>query len=49
MVCKRVVKKGEIRACIKAISKVGCSLKQISAEISVVFGSTIVFYDKAPR
>ena len=44
MVDKSVVKKEEIWASIKAHSKIGCSLKQIFAEISVVYGSTNVSY-----
>ena len=45
MVGKSVAKKEEIRAYIKAISKIGCSLKQVFAEISVVYGSTNVSHD----
>ena len=36
MVGKSVAKKEEIQAFIKACSKIGCSLTQIFAEISVV-------------
>ena len=42
---KSVDKKEEIRAYIKAHSKIGCSLKQIFAEISVVYRSSNVSYD----
>ena len=42
MVGKSVAKKEEIQAFIKACSKIGCSLTQIFAEISVVYGSTNV-------
>ena len=42
---KSVVKKEEIGADIKARSKICCSLKQIFAEISVVYRSTNVSYD----
>ena len=45
MVGKSVAKKEEIRANIKARSKIGCSLKQIFVEISVVYESSNVFYD----
>ena len=44
MVGKTITKKEEIRAYIKARSKIGCSLKQIFTEISVVHGSTNVSY-----
>ena len=49
MVGKSVAKKEEIRAYIKARSKIGCSLKQIFVEISVVNRSTNVFYDTVGR
>ena len=45
MVGKSVAKKEEIRAYIKACYKIGCSLKQIFAEISVDYGSTNVSYN----
>ena len=48
MVGKSVLKE-EIRAYIKARSKIGCSLKQIFAEISAVYGSTKVSYDTVRR
>ena len=38
IVGKSIAKKGETRAYIKARSKIGCSLKQIFAEVSVVDG-----------
>ena len=38
MIGKSVEKKEEIRAYIRARSKIGCSLKQIFAEMSVVYG-----------
>ena len=49
MVDKSVVKKEEVWAYIKAHSKIGCSLKQIFAEIFVVYGSTNVSYDMVHR
>ena len=49
MVGKSVAKKEEIWAYIKARSKIGCSLKEISPEISVVYGSTNVSYDMVCR
>ena len=41
--------KDEIMAYIKASSKIRCSLKQIFAEISVVYGSSNVSYDAVRR
>ena len=49
MVGKSVAKKEEIRVYIKALSKIGCSLKQIFAEISVVYGSINVSFDMVCR
>ena len=49
MVDKSVAKNEEIRAYIKARSKIGCSLKQTFAEISVVYRSTNVFNDMVGR
>ena len=49
MVGKSVAKKEEIQAFIKACSKIGCSLTQIFAEISVVYGSTNVSHDAVRR
>ena len=49
MVGKSVAKKEELRAYIKVRSKIGCSLKQISTEISVVYGSTYVSYYRVCR
>ena len=45
MVGKSVAKKEEILAYIKAHSKIGCSLKQIFAEMSSVYESTNLSYD----
>ena len=45
MVGKSFAKKEEIQAYIKSCSKIGFSLKQIFAEISVVYRSTNVSYD----
>ena len=42
---KSVAEEEEIWAFMKARSKIGCSLKNIFAEISVVYGSTNVSYD----
>ena len=49
MVGKSVAKKEEIQAFIKACSKIGCSLTQIFAEISIVYGSTNVSHDAVRR
>ena len=49
MVGKRVAKKEEIWAYMNAHPKTGCSLKQIFAEISAVYGSTNVSYDTVRR
>ena len=49
MVRKSVAKKEEIRAYIKVSSKIGCSLKQMFAEVSVVYASTNVSYDMVCR
>ena len=49
MVGKSVAKKEEIRAYMETRSKIGCSLKQIFAEISAVYGSTNVSYDTVRR
>ena len=45
LIGKSVAKKEEIWAYIKAHSKTGCCLKQISAEISVIYRSTNVSYN----
>ena len=45
MVGKSVFKKEEIRAYIKALSKICCSLKQVFPQTSVVYGSTNVSND----
>ena len=44
MVGKGVAKKEEIWACLKACSKIHCFLKQIFADISVVYRSANVSY-----
>ena len=45
MVGRSVDKKDEIRAYIKAPSKLGCSLKKLMTEISTAFGPSCVSYD----
>ena len=45
MVGRSVDKKDEIRAYIKARSKLGCSLKKLMTEISTAFGLSCVSYD----
>ena len=45
MVNRSVDKKDEIRAYIKARSKLGCSLKKLMTEISTAFGPSCVSYD----
>ena len=42
-------KKNEIRAYIKARSKLGCSLKKLMTEISTAFGPSCVSYDTVRR
>ena len=49
MVGRSVVKKDEIRAYIKARSKLGCSLKKLMTEISTAFGPSCVSYDTVRR
>ena len=49
MVGRSVDKKDEIRAYIKARSKLGCSLKKLMTEISTAFGPSCVFYDTVRR
>ena len=49
MVCRSVDKKDEIRAYIKARSKLGCSLKKLMTEISTAFGPSCVSYDTVRR
>ena len=49
MVGRSVDKKDEIRAYIKARSKLGCSLKKLMAEISTAFGPSCVSYDTVRR
>ena len=48
MVGRSVDKKDEIRAYIKARSKLGCSLKKLMTEISIAFGPSCVSYDTVP-
>ena len=45
MVGRSVDKKDEIRAYIKARSKLGCSLKKLMTEIFTAFGPSCVSYD----
>ena len=45
IVGRSVDKKDEIRAYIKARSKLGCSLKKLMTEISTAFGPSCVSYD----
>ena len=49
MVGRSVDKKNEIRAYIKARSKLGCSLKKLMTEISTAFGPSCVSYDTVWR
>ena len=49
MVGRSVDKKDEIRAYIKARSKLGCSLKKLMTEISTTFGPSCVSYDTVRR
>ena len=49
MVGRSVDKKDEIRVCIQACSKLGCSLKQLMTEISTAYGPSCVSYDTVPR
>ena len=49
MVGRSVDKNDEIRAYIKARSKLGCSLKKLMTEISTAFGPSCVSYDTVPR
>ena len=49
MVGRSVDKKDEIRAYIKARSKLGCSLKKLMTEISTAFGPSCVSYDTLQR
>ena len=49
MVGRSVDKKDEIRAYIKARSKLGCSLKTVMTEISTAFGPSCVSYDTVRR
>ena len=49
MVGRNVDKKDEIRAYIKARSKLGCSLKKLMTEISTAFGPSCVSYDTVRR
>jgi hypothetical protein len=49
MVGRSVDKKDEIRAFIKARSKLGCSLKQLMTELCTAYGPYCVSYDKVRR
>ena len=49
MVGRSVDKKDEIRAYIKARSKLGCSLKKLMTEISTAFGPSCVSFDTVRR
>jgi transposase len=49
MVGRNVDKKDEIRAYIKARSKLGCSLKQLMTELSTAYGPSCVSYDTVRR
>ena len=49
MVGRSVDKKDEIRAFIKAHSKLGCSLKKLMTKISTAFGPSCVSYDTVRR
>ena len=49
IVGRSVDKKDEIRAYIKARSKLGCSLKKLMTEISTAFGLSCVSYDIVRR
>ena len=49
MVGRSVDKKDEIRAYIQARSKLGCSLKQLTTEISTAYGPSSVSYDTVRR
>ena len=49
MVGRSVDKKNEIRAYIKARSKLGCSLKQLMTELSTAYGPSCVSYDTVRR
>ena len=49
MVGRSVNKKDEIRAYIKARSKLGCSLKKLMTETSTAFGPSCVSYDTVRR
>ena len=49
MVGKSVAKEEQLLAYIKAHYKIGCSLKQIFAKISAVYGSTNESYDTVHR
>ena len=49
MVGKSDDQKDEIRAYIKARSKLGCSLKQLMIELSTTYGPSCVSYDTGRR
>ena len=49
MVGRSVDKKDEIQACIKARSKLGCSLKQLMTELATAYRPSCVSYDTVRR
>ena len=49
MVCRSLNQKDEIRAYIKARSKLGCSLKQLMTELSTAYRPFCVPYDSVRR
>ena len=49
MVGRSVDQKDEIRAYIKARSKLSCSLKQLLTELSTAYGPSFVSYDTVKR
>ena len=49
MVGRSVDQKAEIRAYIKACSKLSCSLKQLMTELSTAYGPSGVSYDTVRR
>ena len=49
MVGRSVDQKDEIRAYLKARSKLSCSLKQLLTELSTAYGPSCVSYDTVKR
>ena len=49
MIGRIIDKKDEIQAIIQALSKLGCSLKQLMTEISAAYGPSCVSYDTVRR